>query len=863
MKEMVATCGCEPLCSPEMLESTIKVTGNTRCHCEERNDVAIPLAKSNKKRILSFAAFTKTNFRPGVRAKWTRLLRKMTSGRCAVPMRTGLSAIYCSGSLLYMEGRTSAFALSSRYRLLSVTRLLMRRYTLILLLLTAVPLQSLMAQPSGSSAVAPYIQRAEEFFYKGRVEDSIKELKRALKIDGDNGRIYVLLAKNYLRFGDAHGRTEAEKAAKKAIDLEPDNVDNMVLLAKIFTEQGFAENAQKLLEDVTERFPENADALYLLGKLYHDNAEKYRNLVSADQRQLMYYIYMQNRYGTLVDALDPRENRSEEYPVIYFDEYFNENVGRAGEVYQKLLEIDSTREDLAMDMTLLAYKQKDWQGMVRAAERYRALNPGDPKADLMFGLALHRSAEFEKAETVFQEYAKTLGPYERRLFEEFDFFLSETEQTAIARMGPIAGEVYHDKFWLARDPLYLTGHNERKLEHYARIAEANLLFANRLAGPEGWRTDRGIIWVRYGEPERLNRNLNILSEHGSLRARFGRPRNYQSSEDLYEVWFYDGFSFMFYEFPLWSGNVKFYDGSDVSFSNYAKSVQKMLPDRYEMQAKGRRFEFPLYAVDFRGTGENTRVELFYGIPAVAFAREKTDAGYHISGVEGAFIFDPSWNWSLREIDTLRHVYAEPVDSTREDLIIARRQAVLHPGEYKLAVEFTDDRSDNYGRMSSTLSVEAYRYDSLQVSDVLLATHIAPGNERKLFSIADLEFIPNVTRRFLQSQEIFLYFEIYNLGLTGDPGTSRFRVEYAVRHRESADDEWKLSDVLGRLFNFSQNASLLALSTEYDGAHPVENMYIEIDPGSLKRGMYRLTLLVTDLRSGQNAEKEAVFYLGAD
>ncbi|MGD8923196.1 MAG: GWxTD domain-containing protein [Candidatus Zixiibacteriota bacterium] len=59
-----------------------------------------------------------------------------------------------------------------------------------------------------------------------------------------------------------------------------------------------------------------------------------------------------------------------------------------------------------------------------------------------------------------------------------------------------------NEFWLARDPSVGTPENEVKDEFYRRIEYANVQF--RAMRREGWRTDRGRIYVIHGEPDQID-----------------------------------------------------------------------------------------------------------------------------------------------------------------------------------------------------------------------------------------------------------------------------------------------------------------------------------------------------------------------
>ncbi len=73
------------------------------------------------------------------------------------------------------------------------------------------------------------------------------------------------------------------------------------------------------------------------------------------------------------------------------------------------------------------------------------------------------------------------------------------------------------EFWQRRDPTPGTARNEKMEEYYYRVAYANRQYSSVT---DGWRTDRGQVWVLYGEPDAVERH----------------PYNF--SVKPYEVWFY-------------------------------------------------------------------------------------------------------------------------------------------------------------------------------------------------------------------------------------------------------------------------------------------------------------------------------------
>ena len=68
-----------------------------------------------------------------------------------------------------------------------------------------------------------------------------------------------------------------------------------------------------------------------------------------------------------------------------------------------------------------------------------------------------------------------------------------------------------DQFWAERDPTDGTPENEAKTAFYYRIRFANERFG--IMRMEGWRTDRGRIYVQYGEPDFIIEEPFSLSSH--------------------------------------------------------------------------------------------------------------------------------------------------------------------------------------------------------------------------------------------------------------------------------------------------------------------------------------------------------------
>ncbi|MBI2677972.1 MAG: GWxTD domain-containing protein [Candidatus Koribacter versatilis] len=105
----------------------------------------------------------------------------------------------------------------------------------------------------------------------------------------------------------------------------------------------------------------------------------------------------------------------------------------------------------------------------------------------------------ENEKSLKQELSKT---YQRWLKEDVTYIITGEELAAFKQLSnDEERDQFIEQFWLRRDPTPDTVENEYKEEHYRRIAYANEHYAS---GKQGWRTDRGRIYIVFGPPDEVD-----------------------------------------------------------------------------------------------------------------------------------------------------------------------------------------------------------------------------------------------------------------------------------------------------------------------------------------------------------------------
>jgi GWxTD domain-containing protein len=91
--------------------------------------------------------------------------------------------------------------------------------------------------------------------------------------------------------------------------------------------------------------------------------------------------------------------------------------------------------------------------------------------------------------------------YYKWLNEDVYWIISEEERDVFTKLSTDEErDAFIEQFWARRDPDPSTAENEFKIEHYRRIIYANEHFS---AGIAGWKTDRGMVYIKFGPPDRF------------------------------------------------------------------------------------------------------------------------------------------------------------------------------------------------------------------------------------------------------------------------------------------------------------------------------------------------------------------------
>ena len=131
-------------------------------------------------------------------------------------------------------------------------------------------------------------------------------------------------------------------------------------------------------------------------------------------------------------------------------------------------------------------------------------------------------------------------------------------------------------------------------------------------------------------------------------------------------------------------------------------------------------------------------------------------------------------------------------------------------------------------------------DTLSCSSLEQAYKITPNNNSNERGKENVTIIPNPTLTFDKSENVYTYYEIYNLSYGHDEHTN-YSVSFDIQKKDNSKSIW---DFFSGLFGTSK-AYNISIKNNYNGSRKNVSNYLAFDISELKSGDYKMTLTVKD------------------
>lgn len=492
-------------------------------------------------------------------------------------------------------------------------------------------------------------------------------------------------------------------------------------------------------------------------------------------------------------------------------------------------------------------------------------------------------------------------PYKKWLNEDVGYIISDDEKRAFKTLQTDEErEQFIEQFWLRRDPTPDTEENEYREEHYRRIAYANQYFAS---GIPGWKSDRGMIYIKYGPPDERDQHNGGTeerdqSEGGGTTSMYPYEQwRYRYIEGLppnVEIEFVDPTltgEFRMTMDPSEKDALTNIPGAGLTMCESMGQCNKV--DRFT-RTDGTRLGIAPGMMP-ESMNEFTRMEQFAKLqapPAVKFkdleAAVNSTVKYNLLPMKVRADFIPVTGSSVLSNITIQferkdlqfkqkqgvstatvNIYGRITSMARrpvnwfEDVVnvdlptdmlqqgvkgasIYQKTLPLQPGRYRLNVAAKDIVGGNTTNFEMVLEVPRLEDDQLGQSSLILADQLEKVPTKSIgtgqFVIGTSKVRPRMDETFKRAEKLGIYLQLYNFQPDEKTKKPDGTVEYVITKTGSGE----------KVFEYTEN-----ISTVTGGASQVVIEKL-LPLQGMEPGQYTLHMKVVDKKRNQTLTPSATF-----
>ncbi len=520
----------------------------------------------------------------------------------------------------------------------------------------------------------------------------------------------------------------------------------------------------------------------------------------------------------------------------------------AEEYYRRALAAVPAHEPSALGLLALLYDQRRFDEMLVVAAPVRESPEATARIFFATGLSLYRLGRVDESEHAFSRAVARLPSEQRADVLDLAQVLRRSESARVAALSVAERARTDSAFWEAADPMLSTPVNEARHEYLARVAFGDLFYTDAETRQVGWRTDRGRVVARYGEPPVIA--TFPPSSDSDAGDAIGR---------VLTVWFYPRTEVEFVFFGPPAINSASFAGNYRDFLEERRDAAPFMLDNLPMALAVDSLSTQL--ARFRGpTSAETELVVATSIDASRLYRAvDIDRGQ----LEVSVRVGPAARLRLASADTL------PVALPAVAQLPYTWVDTVRNGEYRVRLEARDP-SVTGALARAQLGFESERVDETRLgsSDLLLAKRVAAPTGT-LRSWHSLGLVPLADLRIAPRDTFAVYWE--NYGLRPDAAQ---RVAYEVRLVVTLLQLDRGRDPVRNLFG--NIADVVGLSPEgdaqlgmrfernqaLDGRDRVPEL-VNLGLGTAPSGRYRLEVMVTDRVGGQSTRSQREFTISRD
>jgi len=643
-----------------------------------------------------------------------------------------------------------------------------------------------------------------------------KYFKESISKNGDAASYYEL-AKIYLVRNTHLSRNIAYEYFRKAALIEPENLEYRYAFANLM--KSFARRS---------------------------SMKEYKNILSLDSNQTNAYLNLGEMKAKDFNEFN-RSVRSENGVYMSMQEAANKDFVESEKYFLSALSKDTLNYDTIMKLSLLYERANKPQKGIPLLNRLVRNNKDDKNVHLLLGLLYYKTSQLQQSHNEYKIALELMDKLEKLDFTRYSVLLTLNQSDLFENsfIDEENAEQIINSFWKASDPLYLTDYNERLLEHYSRVAYANLNFSVPSLGLAGWSTDMGETVVRYGEPLNRIRIRPAIGAGGTVSVKT-------------ELWYYENMNVAFtdmfsngnYQYVWPAGEKdKLVPQIPGNYLDFMNDLKRNNPTFYKPKYEGPTLSVPYFIAQFKSARRNyTDLFLNYFFPE-AININIDSVNYKI----GFFLFDKKFTEKFKSVFNLKTIKS---NKSLQSMLIS-----LQPDSGYAAFELIRDVDKGTFSSHGNFTVKKFSNTRLDISDLLIAVDISLEKKgEEYFNRNEIYIKPYIQNEFTEQEPIYLYYEIYNLE-KDNQGLTDFEQSLVISDY-STEQKSVLSKLFSSITNFLGITSeqKITLKSNYKTLETNPQIYFQLDLNNFDAGEYQIKIVIKDNLNGSEKEVDRIIKL---
>ncbi len=592
--------------------------------------------------------------------------------------------------------------------------------------------------------------------------------------------------------------------------------------------------------------PENFEYRYAFADLMKDFARRssmkqYKEIISLDSNQVDAYLSLGDMKANDFKEFN-KSVRLENGIFMSVQEAANKDFKESEKYLLSALSKDTSNYDSIIKLGLLYERAGKPERGIPLLNRLVRNKKDDKNVHLLLGLLYYKISKMKRSHDEYKLALNMMDKFEKDDFmvNSILFFLGESESLASDIINDENVDEIIESFWKTFDPLFLTEYNERLLEHYSRVAYANLNFSVPSLGLYGWATDMGQTLIRYGDPLNRTRIRPSVNLDGTVNVKS-------------ELWNYEGMNIAFTD-AFSTGNYQYsWPAAEMdkllpqvpgNYVDFVNDLNRNILSFYKPKFEGPKIDVPYSITQFKSDKRNnTDLYISYLIPG-AENLNADSINYRI----GFFHFDKKYQESFR---TTQDISLSRIDRSPKNLFVT-----LQPDSGYIAFEMI--RNIDNGTFSShrNFIVKKFSNNFFDISDLLIANDISTELKTDgYFKRNEICIKPYIENNFTNTDPLFIYYEIYNLEKDNE-GLTNFEQSLIISEY-SEEEKTGLSKFFSSITNFLGLTSdqKITLKSNYKTLEKDPRNYFQLDLNNFAPGEYQIKIVIKDNIAGNEKEIE--------